>query len=105
MKIGWTFHIKKLHIERNNDTGISALKYNPSSANLFITRKLETNYNGEPHLLKVFPTNPYLPLSGVYLYYFRVEITPQNKPKNYFQLQSNINRLESGTIATIYKCE
>ena len=47
------FHVNKLHIERNNDTGISALKDNPSSANLFITRKSETNYNGEPQPLKV----------------------------------------------------
>ena len=55
--------------------------------------------------LESFPTNPYLPLSGVYLYYFGVEITLRNKPKNYFQSQSNVNSLESGTIATICKCE
>ena len=51
--------------------------------------------------LEIFPTNPYIPLSRVYLYYFSAEITPWNKPKNYFQLQSNINSLESRTISTI----
>ena len=49
------------------------------------------------------PANSYLPLSGVYLYYFSAKITLQNKPKNYFQSQSCVNSLESGTIATIYK--
>ena len=79
------FHIKKLHIERNNDTEISVLKDNPSSANLFITRKLETIYNGEPQPLKVSqPTNVYFPLSRVYLYYFSAEITLWNKPKKLF---------------------
>ena len=106
MKTGWTFLVKKIHIERSNDTGISILKDNPSSANLFITQKPETNYNGEPHSLKFSqPTNPYLPLSGVYLYCFNAEITLRNKPKNYFQSQSDTNNLESGTIATIYKYE
>ena len=104
MKTGWTFHVRKLHIERKDDTGISAMKENPSYANLFITQKPETNYNGEPQPLKVSqPTNSYLPLSGVYLYYFSVEITLWNKPKNCFQSQSNVDSLESGTIATIYK--
>ena len=55
--------------------------------------------------LESFPTNPYLPLSGLYLYYFSSEITPQNKPKNCFQSQSCVNSLESGTIAMIYKYE
>ena len=105
MKTGWTFHVKKLHIERNNDKGISALKDNPSSANLFITREPKTNYNGEPQPLKVSQPTPYLPLAGVYLYYFNSEITLWNKPKNCFQTQSNINSLESGTIAMIYKYE
>ena len=45
----------------------------------------------------------HLPLSGVYLYYSSAKITLQNKPKNYFQSQSNINSLESGTITMIYK--
>ena len=57
--------------------------------------------------LEGFPNLPtsYLPLSGVYLYYFGTETILQNHPKNYFQSQSNINSLESGTIAMIYKCE
>ena len=64
-------HVRKLHIERKDDTGISAMKDNPSSANLFITQKLETNYNGEPHPLKV--SQPHLPLPEVNLYYLRSE--------------------------------
>ena len=53
--------------------------------------------------LESFPTNPYLPLSGVYLHYFSTETIFWNQPKNCFQSQSNINSLESGTIAMIYK--
>ena len=56
-----------------------------SFTNLFITRKSDTIYNGEPQPLKVSqPTNLYLPLFGVYLYYFSVEITLWNKPKKLF---------------------
>ena len=58
MKTGWTFHVRKLHIERKDDTGITAMKDNPSSANLFITWKPETNYNEEPHPLKVSQPTP-----------------------------------------------
>ena len=58
MKIRLTFHVRKLHIERNNDIVISALKENPSSANLFITQKPETNYDGEPHPLKFSQPTP-----------------------------------------------
>ena len=57
-KLELTFHVRKLHIERNNDTGIFVLKENPSSANLFITRKPETNYNGEPQPLKFSQPTP-----------------------------------------------
>ena len=78
MKTRGTFHVRKLHIERKDDTGISAMKDNPSPANLFITWKPETNYNGEPQPLKVSPT-PYLPLLGVYLYYVRSKTILRNK--------------------------
>ena len=106
MKTGWTFHVRKLHIERSNDTWISSLKDNPSSTNLFITWKSKTIYNGEPQPLKVSQsTNSYLPPSGVYLYYLSAKTILWNKPKNYFQSQSNVNSLESGTITTIYKYE
>ena len=50
-----------------------------------------------------FSNQPLLPLSGVYLYYFGAKITLRNKPKNYFQSQSDTKSLESGTITTIYK--
>ena len=85
---------------------MSVLKDNPSSTNLFITWRLDTIYNGEPQPLKVSqPTNSYLPPSREYLYYFSAETILQNKPKNCFQSQSNVNSLESGTIAMIYKYE
>ena len=55
----WTFHVKRLHIERNNDIGISVLKDNPfESENLFITPKSETNCNGQPQPLKVSQPTP-----------------------------------------------
>ena len=103
METEWTFHIKKLHIERNNDIGIFALKDNPSSANLFITWKLETNYNGEPQPLKFSQPTP-ISLYREYIYtILDLILIPETKPRNCFQSQSDTNSLECGTIPMIYK--
>ena len=91
MKMRWTFHIKRLHIERSNDTGISVLKDNPSFANLFITQKLETNYNGEPQLLKVSQPTP-ISLYREYIYTISaLRLFSETKLKNCFQSQSDTN--------------
>ena len=98
-------NIRKLHIERKDDTGISATKDYPSPANLFITRKPETNYNGEPQPLKFSQPNP-ISLYREYIYTISaLRQFSKTKPKNYFQSQSNTNISESETIATIYKYE
>ena len=76
-----------------------------SSVILFISRKAKNKLQWRASALESFPTNPYLPLSGVYLYYFSTKTILQNKPKNCFQLQSYIDSLKSGTIAMIYKYE
>ena len=94
-------HVRKLHIERKDDTGISAMEDYHSSAILFILQKSRNKLQWRASALEIFPTNPYLPLLGVYLYYFSAEITLRNKPKNCFQSQSNVNSLESGTIDMI----
>ena len=81
------------------------LRKNSSSAILFITQVSYLIYNGEPRPLKLFPqpSNSFLPLSGVYLYYSSAETTLQNKPTDCFQSQSCINNIKSETIATFYK--
>ena len=48
-------------------------------------------------------SQPFLPLSGVYIYYSSVEDILRNKPTDCFQSQSCINNIKSGTIATFYK--
>ena len=105
MKTRYTFHVKKIHIERSNDTWIFVLRNNSSFAILFITQALDLIYNGEPHPLKVFPTFQllHLPLLGVYSYYSSVETILWNKPIDFFPSQSCINNIKSGTIATFYK--
>ena len=53
MEKGNTFHVKKIHIERRNDTWISILRNNSSSATLFITQAPDLIYNREPQPLKI----------------------------------------------------
>ena len=82
---------KELLIERNNDTGISALKDIPSSANLFITWKPETNYNGEPQPMK-FSQPTLISLYREYIYtILALRLLSETKPKNCFQPQSDTN--------------
>ena len=73
MKSRINIHIRKLHIERKDDAGISAIKYYHSSAILFISWKTRNKLQWGASALEIFPTNPYLPLQGVHLYYLRPE--------------------------------
>ena len=103
MKTRWTFHVKKLLIERNNDTGISALKENPSSPNLFITQKPETNYNGYPQPLKVSqPTSISLYWECIYTV-SSLRLFSETKPKKFSSHNQTLIVLECGTIAMVYK--
>ena len=78
-------HVRKLHIERKDDTGISTMEDYPSPANLFITRKPETNYNGEPRPLKVSQPTP-ISLYQEYIYtILDLRLIPKTKPGNCFQ--------------------
>ena len=81
-------HVRKLHIERKDDTRISAMKDYPSPANLFITQKLETNYNGEPQPLKVSQPTISISLYWEYIYtILALRLFSETKPKYYFQSQ------------------
>ena len=104
METGYTFHVKKIHIERSNDTWISSLRNNSSFAILFITQASDIIYNRDPQPLKLFqPSNSFLPISGVYLYYSSTDTILWNKPTYCFQSQLCINNIKSGTIAAFYK--
>ena len=78
------FHVKKLHIERNNDTRISALKDNPFSTNLFIIEKPNINYNGEPQPLKVSQPTPISLYRECIYTISMLRLFSETKPKNYF---------------------
>ena len=48
-------------------------------------------------------SQPFIPLSGVYIYHSSGETILRNKPTYCFQSQSCINNIKSGTITTFYK--
>ena len=100
---GINIHVRKLHIERKDDTWISAMEDYHSSAILFISRKVRNKLQWRASSLESFPTNPFLPLPRVHLYYLRPEANPWTRPGNCFQSQLDTNILVCGTISMIYK--
>ena len=90
-KLEWNnrinIHVRKLHIERKDDAGISAMKNYHSSASLFTSRKARKKLQWRASTLESFPTNPLsLPLQGAYLYYLRPETNPRNKTCKLFSV-------------------
>ena len=73
MKNMINIHVRELHIERKDNAGIFAMKNYHSFAILYISQKSKNKLQWRASALESFPTNPYLPLPGVYLYYLRPE--------------------------------
>ena len=81
------------------------MKDNPSSANLFITSKPETNYNGEPQPLKFFLPTPISLYRECIYTISTLRLFSETNLKTVSSHNQTLTVLECGTIATIYKYE